>query len=114
MMRPWLFSIAAGLTAAAVAESAGAQSVSAHAPRAAVAAVRVTRAPVIDGRLDDEAWQGVAAATDFLQQDPAEGQPATERTEIRITYDDVAVYVAARMYDREPSLIARRLSSRDD
>ena len=114
MMRPWLVSIAAGLTAAAVAESAGAQSVSAHAPRAAVAAVRVTRAPVIDGRLDDEAWQGVAAATDFTQQDPDEGQPATERTEIRITYDDVAVYVAARMYDREPSLIARRLSSRDD
>ena len=113
-MRPWLVSIAAGLTAAAVAESAGAQSVSAHAPRAAVAAVRVTRAPVIDGRLDDEAWQGVAAATDFTQQDPAEGQPATERTEIRITYDDVAVYVAARMYDSEPSLIARRLSSRDD
>ena len=113
-MRPWLVSIAAGLIAAAVAESAGAQSVSAHAPRTAVAAVRVIRAPVIDGRLDDEGWQGVAAATDFTQQDPAEGQPATERTEIRITYDDVAVYVAARMYDREPSLIARRLSSRDD
>ena len=52
--------------------------------------------------------------TTFTQQDPQEGQPATERTELRITYDDEAVYVAARMYDKEAGLIARRLSSRDD
>ena len=105
--------MAAGLVAGALADSAGAQTVT-HAPRAAFSAVRVPQAPVIDGQLDDEAWQGVEAATNFTQQDPDEGRPATERTEIRITYDDEAVYVAARMYDSQASLIARRLSSRDD
>ena len=39
--------------------------------------------------------------------------PATERTEIRILYDDEALYVAARLFDSQPELIGRRLSSRD-
>jgi hypothetical protein len=105
--------MAACLAAAALVDSAAAQT-GTHAPRAAFAAIRVSRAPVIDGHLDDETWQGVEAASNFTQQDPDEGQPATERTEIRIVYDDAAVYVAARMYDSEAALIARRLSSRDD
>ena len=112
-MRPLVVSIAVLVAAMALADPAAAQNTT-HAPRAVFSAVRVSNAPVIDGRLDDEAWQGVEPATSFTQQDPNEGQPATERTELRITYDDVAVYVAARMYDSEPSLIARRLSSRDD
>ena len=113
-MRPLVVSIAAAAAAAALADSAAAQASAPHAPRAAFAATRVAKAPVIDGRLDDEAWQGVEAASSFTQQDPDEGQPATERTELMITYDDEAVYIGARMHDREPSLIARRLSSRDD
>src|SRR5829696_449692 len=113
-MRRLVVSIAAAVAAAALADSAVAQSGASHTPRAAVAATRVSRAPIIDGRLDDEAWQGIEAASTFTQQDPDEGQPATERTELRIAYDDEALYIGARMYDAEPSLIARRLSSRDD
>jgi hypothetical protein len=113
-MRALLVVIAATLAATTLADSAAAQAGASHTPRAAFAATRVSRAPVIDGRLDDEAWQDVEAAASFTQQDPDEGQPATERTELRIAYDDEAVYIGARMYDGEPLLIARRLSSRDD
>ena len=52
-------------------------------------------------------------AKDFLQKDPDEGKPATEPTEVRFLYDDDALYVGARMFDSEPSKIAKRLTRRD-
>jgi hypothetical protein len=53
----------------------------------------------VDGRLDEEMWRTAPVATDFRQQDPHEGQPASERTEVRIAYDNEALYIGARMYD---------------
>ena len=79
-----------------------------------VRAARATGAIAIDGRLDDLAWQGVPVAASFLQRDPSEGEPASEPTELRIAYDDVALYVGARLRDDEPRRIARQLSRRDD
>jgi len=76
-------------------------------------AVRASTPPVIDGRLNDEAWALAPVAGGFTQRDPDEGRPATERTEIRILYDDTAVYIGARMFDADPGRIDRRLSSRD-
>ena len=84
-----------------------------HASVPVVQAVRSTTAIVIDGRLDDEVWLRAPAATTFTQRDPDEGKPATERTELRLAYDDVALYVGARLHDREPSKIARQLARRD-
>jgi hypothetical protein len=78
-----------------------------------VTAVRATRPIVVDGRLDEEDWQKAAPATDFVQRDPDEGKPSTERTELRIVYDDNAIYVGARMFDSDPSKIAKRLTRRD-
>jgi hypothetical protein len=75
-------------------------------------ATRTTRPPVVDGRLGDEAWSRAQVLSDFIQQDPDEG-PATERTEVRILYDDTALYVGARLFDREPAQVGRRLSTRD-
>src|SRR5215218_689813 len=72
-------------------------------------AVPKTGEVTIDGRLDEELWRTAPAATDFTQQDPVEGKPATERTEIRIAYDDEALYVGARMLD---SLGARGVRTR--
>ncbi len=83
-------------------------------PARAVRAVRSSSPIVLDGRLDDAAWGQAPAAASFLQSDPAEGQPATERTEIRIAYDDEAVLVGARMFDSDAAKIRRRLSRRDD
>lgn len=84
-----------------------------HAARI-VTARRVASPPVIDGRLSGAEWASADVATDFIQRDPDEGQPATERTEIRVLYDDDALYVGARLFDGDPDGIAQRLSARDD
>jgi hypothetical protein len=68
---------------------------------------------VVDGRLDEEPWRQAPAASSFRQLDPDEGQPATERTEVHVLYDDGALYVGARLRDTEPGRIVRRLSRRD-
>ena len=108
----WFVAIAALL---GMARSARSQDQPAgHAPHIVVKAVRTTTPPAIDGRLTDECWSLAEPATDFTQVDPDEGKPATEQTEIRVAYDNDALYVAARMLDSEPNLVARRLSKRDD
>ncbi len=95
------------------ARPAGAQG-KGHGSVATMRAVRATDAPRLDGHLDDAAWRDATPATSFLQRDPDEGKPPTERTELRIVYDAAALYVGVRLYDREPDKIVRRLSRRDD
>jgi len=82
-------------------------------PTPRITAVRTTAKIAIDGRLDDSDWERAQPAKDFLQKDPDEGKPATEPTEVRFLYDDDALYVGARMFDSEPSKIAKRLTRRD-
>ena len=79
----------------------------------AVHASRVGVAIAVDGRLDEEAWRAARPATGFLQRDPDEGQPATEATDLRVLYDEAALYVGARLRDAEPARIGRQLSRRD-
>ena len=79
-----------------------------------ITAVRVAEPPIIDGSLDDSVWQLATPATGFTQRDPAEGQPESERTEIRVLYDDDALYFGCKFYDKEPEKIVARLSRRDD
>ena len=67
--------------------------------RATVRATRLTAPLRLDGRLDDEIYGVVRGAGGFIQQEPREGQPATEQTEIWIFFDDRNVYVAARCWD---------------
>lgn len=68
----------------------------------------------IDGKLDEAAWAAVTPITNFLQFDPNEGQPVSERTEGRILIDDVAIYVGLRLYDSNPSGIQSQLARRDE
>ena len=70
--------------------------------------------PRIDGRLDEAVWSSAAVGTNFRQIEPTEGAAASERTEIRILYDNTALYVGVRLYDSEPGKIVTRLSRRDD
>jgi hypothetical protein len=91
---------------------------SASAPASAgvrtVSGVRISGAPpVIDGRLDDEAWAAAEPATGFVQMRPDPGKAATERTEARVLYGDEAIYVAMRMYDSAPDSVAAQLARRD-
>ena len=67
----------------------------------------------LDGRLDDAAWAGAEPITEFTQTVPHEGNPATERSEVRIVYDDDAVYVGARMFDSDPHGVRSQLARRD-
>jgi hypothetical protein len=77
-------------------------------------AVRATGgSPRIDGRLDDPIWASTEPVTRFTQFAPADGESATERTEVRVAYDDEAIYVAARMFESEPAKIAAQLGRRD-
>ena len=80
--------------------------------------VRVERragAIVLDGRLDDAAWQRAEAARDFTQLDPNEGKPATQPTEVRFLTDDDALWIGARMYDSLGAAGVRtRLGRRDE
>lgn len=78
-----------------------------------VSAVRAVSAIAIDGVLDEAAWS-TPPATDFLQRDPIEGVSPTESTEVRVVYDDAALYIGVRMLDREAGMIGRRLSRRDE
>ena len=67
--------------------------------RPVAGAVRRTGSIVIDGRIDEDAWKSAQLLSDFRQIQPTEGAPASQRTEVRIMYDDQAIYVAARLYD---------------
>ena len=63
---------------------------------------------------DESLWAGVPAAGGFRQREPAEGSLATERTVVRIAYDDTMLYVAAELFDSEPSLLRATELRRDD
>ncbi|HNV73939.1 MAG TPA: DUF5916 domain-containing protein [Gemmatimonadaceae bacterium] len=67
----------------------------------------------LDGRLDEAAWSAAPAASGFVQRVPVEGAPAEERTEVRLLMDESSVWIAARMYDRDPASIARQVVRRD-
>jgi len=74
---------------------------------------KIEHSPKIDGKLDDQVWQNAQFSGDFLQREPVEGEPATEKTEIAITYDDDNLYIAAKCYDSNPSRIIATEMRRD-
>jgi hypothetical protein len=71
----------------------------AHVARPRMTAALRASPVTLDGRLDEPAWGASVPAAAFRQQQPNEGQPATQQTELRILYDDVSLYIGARMYD---------------
>jgi hypothetical protein len=107
----------AALLAAAPAALAGQQPApaaaagDAHASAPVVGAVRAAGPVRVDGRLDDGAWSAATPATQFTQVAPAEGQPGSERTEVRVLYDDEALYIGVKLHDSGP--VSTRLGRRD-
>ena len=67
----------------------------------------------IDGRLNESGWVQADSAGGFVQSWPNAGSPATERTVVRVLYDDRVLYVAIRAYDQHPDSIAAQLARRD-
>ncbi len=82
-------------------------------PEKVLSAVRLDQELKIDGTLDEAIWKTAPLATDFIQNRPNPGKPESQRTEVRIVYDDEAVYVGAMMIDTAPDSILHQLSQRD-
>lgn len=77
-------------------------------------AARLEGSLTIDGRLAEAEWKRAEVITGFTQVEPDEGEAATERTEVRLLYDDENIYIAARMFESDTSEIARQLTRRDN
>lgn len=82
-----------------------------HDARPVATAVRTDQPIRLDGKLDDAAWAAAPVFDEFIQIDPQEGEPASQRTEARVLYDDQALYIGVRLHDDGP--ITGRLGRRD-
>ncbi|MCY3843918.1 MAG: hypothetical protein OXH69_10300, partial [Acidobacteria bacterium] len=74
---------------------------------------RTEQAPRIDGRLDEEAWRSAAIVDAFVQQEPSEGEPATEPTVVRLLYDARALYIGVEAFDSRPEAVIATEMRRD-
>ncbi len=70
--------------------------------RPSVVAVLATEAPRIDGVLDESVWASANLVDEFVQQEPEEGQPASDRTEVRILYDKGRLFIGVRAWASLP------------
>jgi hypothetical protein len=96
--------------------AAGQQQPAASNPTAAPRTMRAARrmAPItIDGKLDEAAWASAEPSSGFVQSYPKPNQPAPDPTEVRVLYDNDAIYVGIRMFDAHPDSIAAGLARRD-
>ena len=77
-------------------------------------ATRIGPSPIrLDGDLSDAAWREAVVITEFVQREPTEGAPPTQRSEARVVFDDMAIYVGVRAFDSEPDRILAFLTRRD-
>ena len=117
MPRPHSFRLSVFLTFLAVAAVAtaqprpGGQAAQANAHRAV--ATKVAESPTVDGVLDDAAWAQARVVDTFTQIEPAEGQPASERTEVRMIFTGATLYVGVQLFDSDPTKIVTTDSRRD-
>ena len=119
MPRPFFRRLCFSLTFLALAASvsaqprpaarAAAQAVAAH----RAVATKVAEGPTVDGVLDEPAWAQAAPVDSFTQIEPAEGQPASERTEVRMIFTSSTLYVGVQLFDSDPSKIVTTDSRRD-
>ena len=77
-------------------------------------AFQTPESPVLDGFLNEPLWQAASVADQFVQEDPNEGMPATERTEVRVLYDNENLYFGIRCWDGQAGGILARELRRDN
>ncbi|HEY6437269.1 MAG TPA: sugar-binding protein, partial [Ignavibacteriaceae bacterium] len=73
-----------------------------------IQALRLIEPIEIDGRVDEQVWSNTNDFNNFIQRDPNEGASPTERTTIKLAYDENYLYLAAIMYDSSPDSIISR------
>src|SRR5215216_2932844 len=127
--RGWLASILLLLTWASFAAQTSQPSIQGETPKSSQPArpqagsqelgphsIQVRRAtdPIkIDGRLDEPAWSEADVAAEFRMEEPNEGSPASEKTEVRVLFDEKNLYVGIHAFDSEPARINARELVRD-
>ncbi|NAS30490.1 hydrolase [Flavobacteriaceae bacterium R38] len=81
-----------------------------------IKATRIDNPPKIDGKLDDDVWKDLPSYGDFymLQPNNTGKERETHKTEVKMAYDDKAVYFAVYLYDNEPDRILKQFSQRDN
>jgi len=77
-------------------------------------AIRTTISPKINGIADESAWSNVPVADNFIQYEPVNGKPSKYKSEVKVMYDDAAIYVSAMLYDPHPDSIPCELGKRDN
>jgi len=98
----------------AAGDGVAAAQVETRSDRPRLRAQRLAEAPMIDGDvLGEELWLDVDYGTGFQQVEPFEGQPASERTEVRVAFDSANLYIAVICFDRDASSLAISDSRRD-
>ena len=83
-------------------------------PRVTVRAVRTPTALSVDGQLDEAIYADVIPMSEFIQNDPVEGAPASEKTEVWLLFDDEHVYVVARCWESRPERLMATEMRRDN
>ena len=81
--------------------------------RMTLRAIRLDAPLQLDGRLDERVYHDVPPVTDFIQQEPNEGAPAGDQTEVWVTFDADTLYVSARCWSRAPDRIVANEMKRD-
>jgi len=79
----------------------------------ALKAVRVVQGPKIDGGLDDAAWASAVPVSSFRMFEPTAGAAPTEKTELRILYDESSLYIGVLCYESEPGRISSNTLAHD-
>jgi len=83
-------------------------------PKKQIQAIRTTADIKIDGNLDENIWATLPVAGDFRTYQPTIGDPASQPTEVRIVYDNRAIYIGAILYENSPDSIFREFTKRDN
>jgi len=105
--------LVAGVLATGDLSPAAAQNGAAAIPQLTVGHPAEGERPVVDGHVDEAVWGQAEPFSAFIQQWPDEGQPATERTEIRFLLDRENLYIGVICFDSEPDQIVVSQSRRD-
>ena len=106
-----IYAVAAGPVSAQTEEAAAPRPTVGGAVR--MSAGRVSEAPSAENWRDPLVWGGAEVISNFIQNEPVEGSPASERTEVRVAFDEEAIYIGAWLYDSEPSQIVVGEQRRD-
>jgi hypothetical protein len=83
-------------------------------PKPSLKATRIAKPPKVDGQPTDDCWKNLPIADDFVMHRPQPYRKSEFRSEVKIAYDDVAIYILGYYYDPEPQKIRRELGARDN